>query len=220
MTFDVTLEEQNTAFDVDFCETTIISDTKNPLEHVRAVSFASTAFPEGYELELNMPVVESLASILVNATGIKKLTLKGNTSGKALDFNNAFASKTLEVIDATDFVLLPKTADNVFCGAKSLREIKGVIDLHNCTSAVNAFNFCYALEDFELLPNSIAYQFTINAPSNLSEKTVQSIIDALMNVGGTLDLHSDVVARLTEYQILEITNKNWVVRGVMSVESE
>ena len=92
--------------------------------------------------------------------------------------------------------------------------------MRSCTSARNTFYMCTALEDFRVLPLSIAYALEIPYSPLLSAETRQSIIEALLPIGGTMVLHPDVVAKFTEEQILEITNKNWVVKGVMSFESE
>ena len=78
MNFDVTLEEQNTNFDVDFGETTIVEveNKYNPLEYAQQVTYFGVSFPDGYELTLDMPNVSSFEGIFSRTTGIKKQLLK------------------------------------------------------------------------------------------------------------------------------------------------
>lgn len=225
MTFDVTLEEQNTEFDVDFDKTTIIEveNKHNPLEYARQVVYTSNAFPDGYELTIDMPNIINMQMLLWNTTGIKKATIKGNIKGNTLIFEYAFACDSLETLDLTDFILKVKNGNYMFYQAKKLREIKGNFDIRNCTSATDPFKGCVSLEEIRFLPLSVPYMLPIPDSPLLSAETRQSIVDALIKIDGVtgnLQLHPDVVAKFTEEQILEITNKNWVVQGVMSVESE
>lgn len=222
MTFDVTLEEQNTVFDVDFNETTIVEveNKYNPLEYASQVVYPNVSFPDGYELIIDIPNVENMSNLLLNATGIKKATIKGNINGNALKFEYAFSCDSLEILDLTDFVIDVKNANHMCYGADNLREIKGDFSFRNCTSATDPFKYCEALEEISFLPLSVPYILPIPDSPLLSAETRQSIVEALMPVGGELNLHNDVVAKFTEEQILEITNKNWVVKGVMNVESE
>ena len=192
--------------------------TYNPLEYAIAVSYYNVSFPEGYEITLDMPDVISLENMFMQAKGLKKVTIKGNKSGNALNMNYLCASCTsnkphpIEVIDFTDFNLKISTCDYAFYGASNLREIKGLIDLSQCTSAMNVFYNCTALEDFRLVPLCVAYGLEITSTDKLSAKTRQSIVEALNPVGGVLKLHSEVVMKFTQEQLTEIINKNWRIQ--------
>lgn len=190
----------------------------NPLEYAASIMYAGAAFPDGYELEIDVPNIVTLENIFFGTKGIKKVTIKGNTNGIAIDFINAFSGidsnnpSPIEVVDMTDLIIKPKDCDQAFFQAQYLREIKGDIDLRECISASRTFVNCYALEEIRFLPESIAYIFELIYSPLLSAETRQNIVEALSPVGGTLKLHSEVTAKFTSEQVLEITSKNWRIQ--------
>lgn len=221
MTLNATFEEQNTVFDATFDDKVVVgydkgfadgqNSVQNPLEYAQQVIYTSNSFPEGYELTIDMPNIVNMSYLLTNTKGIRKATIKGNTDGKALNFEGAFSSKSLEILDLTDFILNVENGTRMFYYAEKLRKIKGNFDIRNCTSATDPFRGCGALEEIRFLPLSVPYILPIPDSPLLSAETRQSIVEALMPVGGVLKLHADVTAKFTPEQILEITNKNWRV---------
>lgn len=102
-----------------------------------------------------------------------------------------------------------------YCTA--LETIDGLpIDFSSITDVLSyPFYYCTALVDVRFVANSIKKSITIAQSDKLSTDTIQSVIDGLADLTGgtaqTLDLHSDIVNKLTDEQILQITNKNWRV---------
>lgn len=184
----------------------------NPLEYATNPKYAGAAFPEGYELTIDIPNVMSLEYLFYGTTGIKKVTIKGDKDGRALSFDRMFTNSSIEVVDMTDFGIVPTILDNAFYNATKLREIIGVVDVRNCASAKRTFTNCSNLEELRFLPNSIAYLLELTSTPKLSAETIQSLIEGLSPVGGTLRLHSELVMKLTQEQLTEIFNKNWSVQ--------
>lgn len=200
----------------------IVSDIAKipPLKYIYSVEglYQEVELPEGCELVFNIPKVESIRLFLYGASGIKKVTLKGKKdygNGIGLNCEGAFQDcKSLEVIDITDFLFAPSNANYIISGATALKEIKGEIVGTLVTNGDSAFYKCLSLKEFRLKANSFAKFFAIPHSPLLSENTIRSIIDGLRatNETGTLMLHSDVVAKLTDAQLEAIANKNWTVR--------
>ena len=79
----------------------------------------------------------------------------------------------------------------------------------------NVFASCSALVNFSVVAGSIKKQFNIADSPLLSDESIQSIIDGLADLTGSpsskVIFHTDVVTRLTQEQVLQITNKNWSI---------
>lgn len=124
---------------------------------------------------------------------LKRLTFNADTQ-KCTNFKNAFVHvRALEVIDGKP------------------------LDCSSVTAAgnANAFPNCVSLKEVRFVANSIKISISFANCSNLSNDTIQSIIDGLADLTGgtaqTLDLHSDLIPKLTEEQVTQIYNKNWRV---------
>lgn len=106
----------------------------------------------------------------------------------------------------------------MFNGRGSLEEIIGELDLSKITSANvqnNPFNGCTSLVEVRFTKESIKYNLSFTQSSQLSDESIQSILDGLANVTETrtLTLHSEVYAKLTEEQKQSATNKGWTITG-------
>lgn len=106
----------------------------------------------------------------------------------------------------------------LFNGRGSLEEIIGELDLSKITSANvqnNPFNGCTSLVEVRFTKESIKYNLSFTQSSQLSDESIQSILDGLANVTETrtLTLHSEVYAKLTEEQKQSATNKGWTITG-------
>lgn len=191
-----------------------ISSVPNPLEYAIKLDylFQMVAFPENYELVIDVPNMTAAPYLLFNATGLKKLTIKGNANGNAVNFAHAIRQNAaLEVIDLSEFNAKFSNATYTFMGDKKLKEIKGVIDLTECTTVTTMFNGCYVLVDVRFKEFSIKLSINFADNKNLSAESVQSIIDGLATVetAQTLTLHSSIV--LTDEQKAQISSKNWTL---------
>ena len=104
--------------------------------------------------------------------------------------------------------------NSTFAWCYALKRIEGKISLLNCIDE-NIFMGCKALEYVAFVPQSINLSISLGDSANLNADGVQTLINGLADLTGLaaqiLDLHSDVVVKLTDEQILQITNKNWTV---------
>lgn len=106
----------------------------------------------------------------------------------------------------------------LFNGRGSLEEIIGELDLSKITSATvqnNPFNGCTSLVEVRFTKESIKYNLSFTQSSQLSDESIQSILDGLANVSTTqtLSLNSEVYAKLTEEQKQSATDKGWTITG-------
>lgn len=106
----------------------------------------------------------------------------------------------------------------LFNGRGSLEEIIGELDLSKITSANvqnNPFNWCTSLVEVRFTKESIKYNLSFTQSSQLSDESIQSILDGLATVSSTqrLAFNSAVYAKLTEEQRQSATDKGWTITG-------
>lgn len=118
------------------------------------------------------------------------------------------------------------TFDRMFLSCNSLKIIPFTLSFKNVKGRVidgftpysRMFEGCKKLESLTFEENSITAKYhygnlDIHYSQYLSEESVNSIIKGLCinetNTKWTLALHSDVINKLTDEQVLEVTNKNW-----------
>lgn len=171
------------------------------------------AFPEGYELVLNLrDAPNGMNAMLTNTTGVKKATLICEAEGTAT-WAQMVRNSTVETLDITNFKPKPSDMAHFALGNTHIVSIIGKLDLSNCTNTTNIFNNAMALKDIELAENSINISISFASCSHLSDVSIQSIIDGLADLtGGTaqvLTLHSTVGDNLTDEQLSQIWAKNW-----------
>jgi hypothetical protein len=190
------------------------ANVQNPLEYATRLyySYQKAVFPDNYELVLNAPYVTDLNSMLNDASGITKLTLKGNINGSAISFAQfARGCASIVEVDLTEFDAKPSNINLMCSNAQALKTIKGTIDLTNCTNTTSAFVYCYALKDICFKANSINLSINFANSSALSSDSVQSIIDGLATVetAQTLTLNRAIV--VTDEQKTTIESKGWTL---------
>lgn len=104
-----------------------------------------------------------------------------------------------------------------FNGRNSLQTIVGELDFSECepNQQQNPFNGCTSLIEVRFTPESIKYNLSFTQSSQLSDESIQSILDGLANVSTTqtLSLNSAVYAKLTEEQKQSATDKGWTITG-------
>ena len=102
-----------------------------------------------------------------------------------------------------------------FNGRYSLQTIVGELDFSECepTQQQNPFNGCTSLIEVRFTPESIKQNLSFTQSSQLSDESIQSILDGLANVSTTqtLSLNSAVYAKLTEEQKQSATDKGWTI---------
>lgn len=187
-------------------------------------AFRNSVFAEGTEIDLRVGTklenpnynVNGFRQIFMQSSNLKKVKMTTKPSDISANLQNLFyACAELEVVDWTDFALKIGTFTQAFGGCNTLKEIKGVIDLSSCTVTSGTFSNCYALESVTFKEKSIYVNIDIRYAQNLSDDSIQSIIDGLADLTGstaqTLTLHATVKAKLSEEQIATITSKNWTL---------
>lgn len=120
--------------------------------------------------------------------------------------------KELEIIGDTKNVT---NFQQFVMNRSSLERIIGELDFSSATIIQYAFSGCSGLREITPKPNTIKVSLIFGNSSNLTEETIQAIINGLADLTGstaqTLTLHKDVKAKLTQDQIAQITNKNWTL---------
>ena len=151
-----------------------------------------------------------------SSSKIKSIKIVGSNSVYA-KMNNTFSNCSVEVIDFSEcnLVLSSAAMQNTFYPCVKLKEIKGTLDVSRVTSFVATFNNCTVLEEVRFLKENIFKTITFGSSPNLSDASIQSIIDGLADLTGataqTITFHVDVKAKLTDEQIATITSKNWTL---------
>lgn len=104
-----------------------------------------------------------------------------------------------------------------FNGRYSLQTIVGELDFSECepTQQQNPFNGCTSLIEVRFTPESIKQNLAFTQSSQLSDESIQSILDGLATVSSTrtLAFNSAVYAKLTEEQKQSATDKGWTITG-------
>ena len=182
-------------------------------------TFYKASFPE--ETHLVLEYGENFVGDMTNmfsytsSSKIKSIKIVGNRQVTGVKLNSTFNSCSAEIIDFSecDLVLITGAMQNTFTGSSKLKEIKGTLDVSRVTSFVTTFHNCTALEEVRFLKENIFKSISFSTCKNLSDASIQSIIDGLATVEETqtLTLHVDVKAKLTEAQISQITSKNWTL---------
>lgn len=197
-----------------------VSDGKesvpNPLEYAAFLEyiFDGVTFPTGYELTLNIPQGRGFLNAFRNASGITKVTLKGNENGNIVDFQAMFRSnKSIKTLDLTEFNAKVATAYMMFIYCTTIQEILGELDFTECANTQYFVQGCTNLVTITPKANSIKISISFAQSSKLSATSIQSIINGLATVEETqtLTLHLTSSSALTDEQWLEILNKNWSV---------
>lgn len=181
-------------------------------------SYANAAFPDGYELTLNIPNFTPDSNLLgnwANVTGLKRLKLVSSAAASELNASTLMNSSSIEVFDISEFPRNFTRMTSTFLHCRYLREIIGAFDF---TGAVfNGYEFfnCYALEEIRIKTGTLNKSMAVAQSDKLSAESIQSIIDGLADLTGqttqTLTLHATVGAKLTDEQKATVTAKNWTL---------
>lgn len=180
--------------------------------------FFNVDFGDREELEITlMEHLHTMNNIEATyfATGTKGLRkIKVNCSNRNVIINtpNMFNNTLLEEVDLSDFKVCYNNISNMFVYAYYLKKIIGELDFSTLTAnPTNTFYSCNALEEVTLKKETLSRGTTFAQSKNLSDRSIQSIIDGLATVETpqTIYFHSNVVMKLTEEQMVQISDKNW-----------
>lgn len=100
----------------------------------------------------------------------------------------------------------------------SLEEVIGELDFSGIigiNEQNSPFNGCTSLAEIRFTKESIKYNLFFKQSSQLSDESIQSILDGLATVSSTqtLAFNSAVYAKLTEEQKQSATDKGWTITG-------
>lgn len=187
-------------------------------------TFKDVAFPVGFDLDLTVADASQGANGILSfanrATGLKSIKLSFVNKGAAVYANYAFtgvafAEDTLEVVDISEMGCSFTGFAGTFSNRSALRKIIGAIDLTGCSTCVYCFANSTALEEIEFKQGTIPKDIQFNNQPNLTDDSIQSIVDGLANLTGqtaqTLTFHKTVGNKLTEAQKVSVTAKNWTL---------
>ena len=203
------------------------------LDYATSLEFEDQIFnADVIEIEFGAKVAETTSpdsNILIpnfySASGMKHLKVdflgKYNknetfTYDSKFRFNRGDIEDTLEIIELPIIEkLLPSSLNRAFQSRNKLKEIRATIDATHCTSFSNNGLNCPLLEEIRFKPNTICVGLLLNNCSLLSDESIRSIIDGLVDLTGqeaqTITFHATVKAKLTDEQISTITSKNWTL---------
>ena len=187
----------------------------NPLEYTTELNrtFFGATFPDNYELTLILPMAIKLVNTFQNATGITKITLKGNTANNAIDFTYAFRSGSLKILDLSEYNAIIGIGTYTFNGATALKEIKGEFDFSQCTSTNLMFDKCSALEEVRIKADTLALSTSFADSKYLSVNSIQSIIDGLATVETSQTLTLNANQNILQAHIDSANTKGWTIVG-------
>jgi hypothetical protein len=177
--------------------------------------FNGSAFPEGTEISFGVLNATDFSSMVKSATGLTKATIKGNKNENALWLNGICNSnKEIVVVDFSKCKLKVENGALAFYGTSALTQILGEFDFSVATNVTNMFVQATSLEEVRFKENTLSLSISFAQSSKLSADSIESIIKGLATVGTqqTLTLNASVAAALTAEQMIEATNKNWVVQ--------
>ncbi len=171
-------------------------------------------------LVLDIPLVSNYYQILSQVTTnttVEHLTINGAKDGRISQLSYAFngiQDTTLKRFTVNCDFSNVGNFDNAF-NIRGLEIIDGIpIDMSSSTNC-NAFAATMSLREVRFAPLSIKARISFGQAPNLSNGTIQSIIDGLADLTGetaqTLTLHKEVGAKLTDEQKAVITVKNWIL---------
>ena len=205
----------------------------NPLDYATSIAymFRGAVFDAGTELDVTFGTkrVETttdagLMHAFNSMLGVKSVKVNCPTrfvNGFSMSYacsGVADLSSTIEIIDLSGMVqpLLISDFGRCFMNLPKLREIRGTFDMSKSPSVSNAFHQgSNAVEEIRFAQGTIYSNIAIGKWGNLSDESIQSIIDGLADMTSgtaqTISLHSDIVAKLTEEQTAQIHAKNWSV---------
>lgn len=195
------------------------SEEKNKLLWENALSinsmYDSVTFPDNTIIEMNLPNVTNLQNAFRGTKNVEKISLKGNINGEIVNIYQSFRFSTVKIIDMSQFNIVAGACTNAFANASNLVTILGVFDLSSATAISTMFGNCSSLKNVRFVEKSIKQSISFEYSSELSNESIQSIIDGLADLTGettqTISFHSSVLDRLTEDQITTITLKNWTI---------
>lgn len=172
------------------------------------------------EVELNLPLITNYANKLqqeVLNTTVEYLIINGSKDGSITKCDYAFAcdstrqDKTLKRLTLNCDFSKCLNYGRTFYGLSSLEIIDGEpLDFSGSIGNSNTFGYCNSLKEVRFKPQTIMVDIEFKHSGELTNETIQNIIDGLSDIGGYISWHSDVLSRITTEQFDQMTEKNWI----------
>lgn len=150
--------------------------------------------------------------------GVKKVVLKMPDTCSYMSSTFASAKSLVEVVLNFSTKQI-KQYSNTF-GGSAVETIQGTLDFSSATYVTNMFNLCANLKNVTFAPNTLSVSLSLINSDKLTNKTKQSVFDALATVGTaqTLTLHKNV--KILQSQVDSANAKGWTVAGGTVVSEE
>lgn len=203
-----------------------VYEAGNPLKYVTSEGavnslFYASAFPEGYELVIDMPSPPTnINSMFRYVTGVRKITLIVPTTQVYNTSYLFYFYQSTDSVSSLEEVVIPEGLKSSNFGrfvgyCRKLKSIKGSIDLSENTVTSYCFNGCEKLEEVRFVPNTIKLGFNISYSPKLSDLSIESIVNGLADLTGQtaqqVQFHSEILEELTNAQMEAISGKNWTI---------
>lgn len=195
------------------------SESSDLFPYANSVTFNADIQEVTEDIVLHLERATSIANMFdLKMISCNKITIY--ISNLCTTMYRAFGRSSSSNQKVKEIVIIGDTSNIIsyaqaFEGKQLLERVVGEFNFINATSINNTFNQCYALQEFYPVPNTIKLSLSFAHSPNLSDATIQAIIDGLADLTGqtaqTLTVHEDVEARMSEEQKATITGKNWTL---------
>ena len=182
--------------------------------------FYNSIFPEGSEVSLCLDNATDISQLFQGTKGVTKITLTARESDNTINMGSTFYGSddsTLETIDLSGLKKKPHNVSHCFRACRNLKYIFGELDFSAVTSATyigSVFLYCANLEEVRVKKGTLSISIQINAPQNLSDASIDSLVNGFADMTGqdaiVLTVHKDVKAKIEANQtwLSTLTSKN------------
>lgn len=184
-------------------------------------TFRNAVFPDNYEANFIMQGFNGVVnmSYFCMNSNVYKAVVEFKEQPTQIATNSMFmqCSNLVEIkFNNTETVIYNGAAMCSLCSA--LERIEGVLNLSPATNISGMFSKCNALKEVRFAEGSIYKTISFVDNTELSNDTVDSIINGLADLTGQtsqgLTLHGNAYNKLTTEQEATIYSKNWTLAAV------
>ena len=174
-------------------------------------TFEDATFPDGTIIDIT---ATSFSYTFNNTKGKYEVKLRQADKTKDLYIGYTFRLCTVKRVDLTETSRRISNGGQAqaFYYAWSLEEIIGAIDFSNASSCLNCFHLMSALREIRFVPGTIKCNFEIPDSPDLSDDSIQSIVDGFADMTGQdaikLIVHKTVGGKMTDEQKTTLAAKN------------
>lgn len=185
-----------------------------PYEMPKAISdIPSVAHPEQY---FKVPRYAGvITDLFVRCNKLKDFTVDFSEAERLYTANFAFRQTTMTSLNIIGELPLNLEARTMFAQNPYLVSVTGTPVNISTFRFTDVFSGNPLLQEIRFAAGGIANSFDIASSSKLSDKSIQSVIDGLVDCTGLttriIHFHTTVVKKLTVKQVKQITDKNWSI---------